>query len=199
MERDTTAICAPKIANFLQDNQVVSSLDFPSLARLIYAYHPCHYRSAGREIGKLKIEIYHSDEDGGAAYETAAESSFTFGDAVNDTNRNGAVVHEVTHMIQDMRKLKLSEVEMELDAYFAQALYHVRDGSLAVFKRTVPGFVGEPMAEIAGKFEDKRSYMLTRDFRDRRDGVRKSLVFNYKNILKKTDADVRYRLDGLAY
>ena len=197
MATNTTSICAPKIANFLQQNKIVSSLDFPSLARLIYAYHSCHYRRAGRIIGKGEIEVYHSSDDGGAAYETAGESSFIIRNAVNDTNRNGAIVHEVTHMIQDMRKLKLSEVEMELDAYFAQALYHVRDGSLAVFKRTVPGFVGEPMAEIADRFEDKRSYMLTRDFRDKRDGVRKSLVFNYKNILKKTDADVRYRLDGL--
>lgn len=199
MATNTTSICAPKIANFLKKYLKQNKLDFPSLARQIYAYHSYHYRKAARIIGELEIEIYHSSEDGGAAYVTAGESSFTFGNAVNDTNRDGAIVHEVTHMIQDMRKMKLSEVEMELDAYFAQALYHVRDGSLSVFKRTVPGFVGEPMAEIAGRFEDKRSYMLTRDFRDRRDGVRNSLVFNYKNILKKTDADVRYRLDGLAY
>ena len=197
MATDTTAICAPKIATFLQQNKVVSTLNFPSLARLVYAYHPYHYRRAGKIIAGGGIEIYHTSEDGGAAYETLAESSFTFGAAVNDWNRNGAVVHEATHMVQDMRKLKLSEVEMELDAYFAQALYHVRDRSVEVFLSTVPPFVGVPMADLAQDYEERGRYILSKEFKERRDQIRGALVHNYKNILKVADADVRTRLDGI--
>ena len=199
MDRNTTSICAPKIANFLQNNKVVSTLDFPSLARLVYAYHPYHYRKAGKIIAEGRIEIYHSSDDGGAAYETGGKSAFFIRSAVTDDNRNGALVHEVTHMIQDKRKMKLSEVEMELDAYFAQALYHVRDGSIGVFKATVPPFVGGPMADIAEEYDAKRCYMMTKEFKKKRDAIRGSLVFNYTTILGKADADVRQRLNGLDF
>ena len=197
MARDVTSVCAPKIANFLQKNKIVSTLEFPSLSRLIYAYHPCHYREAGKIIAEGKIEIYRSNKDGLAEYKITGDSAIVIGNDVDDDNRNGVVVHEVTHMIQDMRRLRLSILEMELDAYFAEALYYVRRGMVEAFRDNKPMMIGIQMAKIAENFEDDERYLRTKDFRKRRGDVGKEILDEYYYRHGRTDVGKRFRNDGL--
>ena len=197
MAQNVTSICAPKISNFLQKNKTVSTLDFPSLSRLIYAYHPSHYRDAGKVIGEGQVEIYRSNKSGLAEYRIEGDSAIIIHDDVDDDNRNGVVVHEVTHMIQDMRRLRLSILEMELDAYFAEALYYARVGDLEAFKDNKPMLIGIHMATIAENFEDDKKYLRTKDFRKNRGKVGKAITDEYYYRHGKTGLGKRFRNDGL--
>ena len=197
MAQDVTSVCAPKISNFLQKNKIVSTLSFPSISRLIYAYHSSHYREAGKIIAEGKIEIYRSNKSGLAQYKITGDSAIIIGNDVDDDNRNGVVVHEVTHMIQDMRKLKLSILEMELDAYFAEALYYVRRGMVEAFEDNKPMMIGIHMARIAQNFEDDERYLKTRDFRKRRGEISKEILNEYYYRHGRTDLGKRFRNDGL--
>lgn len=197
MAKNVTALCAPKISNFLKNNTIVSTLDFPSLSRMKRTYHPCDYREAGRIIGEGKVEVYQSGKSGLASYDVKGNSSLTFGTSIDDDNRNGVVVHEVTHMIQDMRQLKMSILEMELDAYFAEALYHVRRGTTDIYEDTVPFLIGFRMVHIAQGFEDDESYFRTREFRRYRDDVGREIGNEYYHRHPDMKIGKRFKNDGL--
>ena len=170
---------AQKIGTFLTTNSVVSTLDFPSMTRWVRAYHPCDYRRVGRIMGGGKIEVFlyeGNDEsnDSGSANAAYFESSRT-GEkedywVINTTNvggnvlnRRDLIVHEATHMIQDMKRLKQSVIEAEMDAYFAQALYHIRSKSEAAidydeaFLRAARAYEADNKVLRAKSFEKLRS------------------------------------------
>lgn len=197
MAQDVTKLCAPKIANFLRNSPTVQTLDFPSLSRLIYAYHPCLYREAGRIIGEGNIEIYRTNEDGLAHYHLEGASALFLGDDINDDNRSGVIVHEVTHMIQDMSKMKLSILEMELDAYFAEALYYARRNLIEEFKKKKPMMIGICMALIAENYLDDKKYLTTNAFRKNRGEVSKEIANEYYYRAGVTNVGKRRRNDGL--
>lgn len=197
MVQNVTALCAPKIACFLKKNSIVSTLQFPSLSRLIYAYQPSDYRDAGTIIGQKKVEIYRTNKDELAHYRIEGESALFIGNNVDDDNRNGVVVHEVTHMVQDMRRMRLSILEMELDAYFAEALYYVRRGMTEEFKTSKPMMIGIFMARIAENYEEDKKYLKTKDFRKSRGEVGREVINEYYHRHGVTTVGKRFRNDGL--
>lgn len=197
MAQDVTAQCAPKIANFLQNSPTVQKLDFPSLSRLICAYHPSLYQKAGRIIGEGKIETYRTNQEGLAHYRIEGASALFLGDDINDHNRSGVIVHEVTHLIQDMLKMKLSILEMELDAYFAEAVYYARRDMIEEFKKRKPMMIGFCMAKIAENFLDDKKYLNTKEFRKNRGEAGKEITSEYYYRAGVTDVGTRRRLDGL--
>ena len=197
MVTDVTSICAPKISNFLKKNSVVSTLRFPSLSRLIYAYHPSDYVEAGRVIGQGKVEIYRSHTKGLANYQITGDSCITLYDDIGDDNRNGVVVHEVTHMVQDMRRMRFSILEMELDAYFAEALYYVRRNNIKQFQDSKPLMISIHMAAIAESFDKDEKYIKTKDFRTRRGKCGKEIADEYWYRHGVSNVGKRFRNDGL--
>ena len=100
-------------------------------------------------------------------------------------------------MIQDMRQLKMSILEMELDAYFAEALYHVRRGTTDVYEDTVPFLIGFRMVRIAEEFEDDERYFRTRDFRRTRDEIGGEISKEYYHRHPGTKIGKRFKNDGL--
>ena len=199
MAKNVTAICAPKIASFLQHSPTVGTLEFPSLSRLRRTYHPSDYREAGRIIGGGKIEIYESGKRGLAAYEIDKDSSLTFGTRITSENRSAVIVHEVTHMIQDMRQMKMSILEMELDAYFAEALYHVRRGTDETFEKSVPPNISVNMRILAENYEDDEKYLKTKHFRWLRGEAAKAIRNEYHHRHGGLNVDKKFKNNGLQF
>jgi hypothetical protein len=143
---DVTATWAPKIAMILTTNDIVETLNFPSLTFGHRAYAASDYRRVGDVMGRGKIEVY--AETGGkfkASYTNAKGGDYfvintehfdaaTFS---KDPAQIAVIVHESTHMVQDDKRLRMSNCERELDAHFAQALYLVRAGAAELYDKVL--------------------------------------------------------------
>jgi hypothetical protein len=217
--QDATAVWGPKIASFLMSDINVARLDFPSLAALRRPYSGMDYVHMGHVIAGGRIEI--ATEFGGSmgralmSYRRIGNSQinvnskychpgllrpgFTSKDPKARTQDDVArlqtaavLVHEITHMIQDWKRMWMSPLEREVDAYFAKALYLVRVGADDLWPN---GFANHAM--IAAKFYHEDSgYLRSSAFRRMHAEVSKEIREFYTG---KVDykLDPRSRGDGL--
>ena len=84
----------------------------------------------------------------------------------------GVVVHEVTHMIQDFKRMKLSKIEWEMDAYFVEAVYLARATKLDGYPRLADF---PTLKDVAKEVAENDGLMLKRGFSDQRDAIREEV------------------------
>lgn len=158
---DSTVQC---IAKVLQTGGILKHFDFP---RIQYpnlpGYKPEMYAEIGRRISSGQIPIYlrEGNIDGAKAFYnlTANELNLTSATRPLNTPQHwGTIVHEATHMIQDMKKWRMTKQEMEADAHFAQALFlhykgsHLESGLLSAFGQAARYFASGDKKEYKKKF-----------------------------------------------
>jgi hypothetical protein len=193
--QDVTAIWAPKIARILTKNEIVATLEFPSLTFGHRAYSPSDYRRVGEVMGKGKIEVYAGTGDKfKASYTNAKDGDYfvinpehlkteTFDD---DPAQIATIVHESTHMVQDDKRLRMSNCERELDAHFAQALYLVRAGAPELYDKDY----ARKIMEAAQAYEADPGFRYSRAFREMRDVARGKINDHYQyNMMSQADYD----------
>jgi hypothetical protein len=127
-----------RIVNFLNNDPILRAWEeVPSLTRRVRHYRSQDFRDISRYIRDDRISVLTGYDPGTnefAAYvgKTEArgdlEDYFIFNTYVElePTNRPATLVHEATHAIQDDRRMKLSYVEKEMDAWFVMAVYALR-------------------------------------------------------------------------
>jgi hypothetical protein len=174
---DRTKEWAPKIAHFLRTDEILKKLRVRSLVRLARCYDGWDYRFAGNLIGRGRIEIYEVSGVGfvGLYSRDARHDHFEFDRAdlpKGPLGQAGVVVHEVTHLIQDRKRMKLSKVEWEMDAYFVEAVYLERAGTLDNYPR-----LGDfpTLRDIAKEVAKDDGLMFKRDFSKQRDAIRQEV------------------------
>lgn len=204
MSTDVTATWAPKISNWLRINANVSALDFPSMTRLRKAYHSTDYREIGTLLGSGDIEIYREEDKpymgGYTDHKEGDYLIFDFADFDYDLlTHPEVIVHEVTHMIQDSKRMRLSIIEGEMDAFLAQALFQIR----AKTEDQYPDFAWRVM-EAAKAFSEDDGYLGSWSFRSARDRIEQDLREHYSYSHQRVDPDFdvgtltkRRRLDGI--
>lgn len=182
---DVTATWAPKIATVLTKNTIVAMLDFPSLTFGHRAYAAADYRRVGEVMAGGKIEVY---SDAGAKFKASYTNAkggdyfvinpkhFKTDTFSGDPAQIATIVHESTHMVQDDKRLRMSNCERELDAHFAQALYLVR--------AKVPGLFDKSYAakimEAAQEYDAEPKFRNSSEFRKMRDAARTSINEHYQ-------------------
>lgn len=182
---DVTATWAPKIAEILTTNKIVATLDFPSLTFGHRAYAASDYRRVGGVMAGGKIEVY--SETGGkfkASYTNAKGGDhfvintehFDAATFRDDPAQIAVIVHESTHMVQDDKRLRMSNCEREMDAHFAQALYLVRAGAPKLFDK----FYAMKIMEAAEEYETDPTFRNSSAFRKLRDAARASINEHYQ-------------------
>jgi hypothetical protein len=208
--QDVTGIWAPTIAGFLIGDSIVACLDFPSLMPLHRAYKGTDYAEMGRTIRRGNIEIKtealpkaawraaYVDHPGGDFLKFNTEKVWPGklasapADDKQRLNTAANVVHEVTHMIQDWKRMRLSIVEREMDTHFAQALYLVRVGAEDVWDKSYALH-----ALIAAQnFANDDGYLRSADFRRIRGTVASEIREHYRGKVD-TPLDDPYRSDGM--
>lgn len=196
---DVTSTAGARLAAFLQNDGIVKGLEFPSLNRVVWSkwrYRPTDYSEVASSIGPGKVEVYEDPtrDDPGYASSSKGDSFLLpagLGDKL-DANLD-VLVHEATYMVQDYKRRRLSRLEAEMDAHFAQALYRVRSGKTF----GPPALQLIPFIVAAKEFADDASYMLSRAFRKLRDEMRSGVIGVY--MYKYDDLDVKTRLDGITH
>jgi len=193
--KDVTAAWAPKIAKILATNEIVGSLEFPSLTFGHRAYSPSDYRRVGEAMGRGKIEVYADVGDKFKASYTNAKGGDYF--VINpdhlkietidgDPAQIAIIVHESTHMVQDNKRLRMSNCERELDAHFAQALYLVRVGASNLYDKDYAGKI----MEAAQAYEADPGFRHSRAFRAMRDAARARINNHYQyNMMSQPGYD----------
>ncbi len=157
-----------KIACFLKSDKRISEIAFPVLRRFNptkKGYGPCGYRDVGSLIGQGRVAIYETrhDQKWEAMYHSskAGDSLVLTPRVANNLNGPsalGSILHESTHLVQDWRGMRMSLLEAEIDAHFAEALFLIRGGhSLAGSYLNL-----EAAAEI---YNDDSDYLSSRRFR----------------------------------
>lgn len=127
-----------QIAYFLQHGGILKKFNFPRLhLPNVAGYKPKYYEEIGQKIANKKIGVYVAEGaiagakafynvDSNCLYLTSATK------ALNTPEHWSTIAHEATHMIQDLKKWKMSMQEMEADAHFAQALFlHYKNSFLS--------------------------------------------------------------------
>lgn len=204
--RDVSATLGPKISGFLTSDVHVASLKFPPLRRTSVGnkrYLPSDYLAVGLNIGRHKVEVYETrvDYKWHASYFNSAHA-----DAVLLTPKVTAcltkyldvIVHEATHMAQDYKRERISMLEQEVDAKFAQALYLLRSG------RSLAGLPID-LAIAAEFFDEDPDYLESNSFRWKKlPTIESALIAEYSKVVKnkcgKFDAKEfqrAKRLDGV--
>ncbi len=123
------------ISYFLQHGSILSNFKFPRLFMPgIAGYDPEDYAEIGRKIsrGDIKVVLADGAIAGAKAYYESSANCLNLTKATESLNTPehwSTIVHEATHMIQDMHKWRITLVEMEADAHFAQALFLYYKGS----------------------------------------------------------------------
>jgi hypothetical protein len=184
--RDVSATLGPKISGFLTSDIHVASLKFPPLRRTSVGnkrYLPSDYLAVGLNIGRHKVEVYETriDYKWHASYFNSAQA-----DAILLTPRVTAclskfldvIVHEATHMVQDYKRERISMLEQEVDAKFAQALYLLRSGrSLAALP--------VDLAVAAEIFVDDPGYLESNHFRWKSlPKIEGTMITEYSQVVK---------------
>lgn len=208
--QDLTSVWAPTIAGFLTADTVVAGLDFPSLTPLRRAYRGADYVEMGHVIRRGHIEIkaeelpkagwraaYVDHPDGdflqfntdkvwpGALGSESADRKLKLNTAAN-------VVHEVSHMIQDWKRMRLSLVQREVDAHFAQALYLVRAGAEDVWDKVYALHT----LIAARNYDEDKGYLHSADFRRIKGDIAGEIREHYRGKVSMP-LDDPYRTDGL--
>lgn len=122
---------ADSISVFLQHGSILKNFKFPRLYMpniAIAGYKPEYYADIGRKIacGDIKVFLGEGMIQGGLAMYNFDENSLTLTKAtgpLKTPKQWSTIVHEATHMIQDMKKWRMTKIEMEADAHFSEALF----------------------------------------------------------------------------
>ncbi len=172
----STAQCAPQksvdaIVHFLRNGSILKNFTFPRLhLPNIHGYDPGDYRDIGDKLaaGDIDVVLAEGSIAGAKAfYKTSGQGANTLNltpltSPLNKPEHWSTIVHEATHMIQDMKKWRVSLAEMEADAHFAQALFlHYKGASLGT--GYMPSFDAAARAFAAGDkklFKSKCPLML---------------------------------------
>jgi hypothetical protein len=148
------------ISYFLQHGSILQNFKFPRLHMpSVAGYNPEHYAEIGRKIdsGKIPVLLAESAVDGAKAFYELGSNCLNLTKAtapLNTPEHWGTIVHEATHMIQDMKKWRISLAEMEADAHFAQALFLYYKG-VSFSSGYMPSFESAAKAFASG---DKKEF-----------------------------------------
>lgn len=184
--RDVSSTIGPKISGFLTSDVHVATLKFPPLRRTNVAnkrYLPSDYLAVGLNIGRKKVEVYETKVDykWHASYFNSEQA-----DAILLTPKVTAclskfldvIVHEATHMVQDYKRERISMLEQEVDAKFAQALYLLRSG------RSLSGLPVD-LAISAEIFDEDPDYLDSHNFRWKKlPTIESALIAEYSKVVK---------------
>ena len=155
---------------------------------------PSDYSAVAASIGPGKVQVYEDPTSDDPGYFNAPTGDF-FLLPVGYTDKLemnlDVLVHEATHMVQDDKRLRLSRLEAEMDAHFAQALYRVRSGKK--FASSALQLI--PFEIAATEFADNPKYMLGGAFRRLREEMRGGIIKAYMH--KHDDLGKKTRLDGV--
>lgn len=158
---DHTVKC---IANFLQTGGYLQNFKFPRIKYPNWpGYNPELYAEIGRRIGSGRIPIFlrEGNIEGAKAFYNLTGNELNLTSATKPLNRPshwGTIVHEATHMIQDMKNWRMTKQEMEADAHFAQALFlhykgtQLESGLLQAFNMAARHFANGDKKEYKKKF-----------------------------------------------
>lgn len=152
------------ISTFLQTGGILKKFTFPRIhLPNIAGYKPEYYADIGRRIAKGEIEVVlaqGSIEGAKAFYEIDGTPRLNLTEATRDLNTPehwSTIVHEATHMIQDMKRWRMTLQEMEADAHFAQALFlyykNVKSSSsyMFEFERAAKAFAENELKEFRSR------------------------------------------------
>jgi hypothetical protein len=208
--QDVTSVWAPTIAGFLIGDDIVAGLDFPSLTPLRRDYRGTDYQEMGHVIRRGNIELKAAELPTAkwrAAYVDHPEGDFlkfntdkvwpaALGSEKFDRklrlNTAANVVHEVTHMIQDWKRMWLSLVQREVDAHFAQALFLVRAKADDVWDKTYALHT----LIAAQNYEADKRYLHTAHYRSIKGDMAAEIREHYRGKVEGA-LDDPYRSDGL--
>jgi len=170
-----------QIANFLQHDCTLKKFKFPRLhLPNVFGYKPKHYEEIGQKIANKKIGVYVAEGNipGAKAFYNVKSNRLYLTSATKSLSTPeqwSTIAHEATHIIQDMRKWRMTMQEMEADAHFAQALFlhykksflsggtmqtfniaaqYFADGKMRDFKKKCQSMI----AEAGAKYHGKRGY-----------------------------------------
>jgi LysM domain len=132
--RDVTETFGAEMARLLRSDSALRTLDFPRLhLPRMKGYIGPDYADIARRIHLDGIEVYETRKDSGLGFHAKYES---YGDLNHFIVRPSVtatpllymttIVHEATHAMQDRNKWRMSGLDNEVDAHFAEALYLVR-------------------------------------------------------------------------
>lgn len=194
---DVTSTAGARLVSFLQGDPIVKGLEFPSVNRVLWGkwrYRPSDYSAVAPSIGPGKVQVYEDPTSDDPAYFNAPTGDFFilpvgYTDKL-DLNLD-VMVHEATHMVQDSKRLRLTKLEAEMDAHFAQALYRVRSGKTF----SLPALQLIPFIIAAKEFAADAKYMLGGEFCRLRETMRSAIIEAYMH--KHDDLTVKKRLDGV--
>jgi hypothetical protein len=126
------------ISYFLQHGGILKNFRFPKIsAPAINVYRPEFYAEMGCKIASVAIEVVLGEGKVAGAkafYNKDGTPRLTLTkatEALNTPAHWSTIAHEATHMIQDWKKWRMSLLEMEVDAHFAQALFLHYKGAAA--------------------------------------------------------------------
>lgn len=167
-----------QIANFLQHDGTLKKFKFPRLhLPNVVGYKPKHYEEIGQKIANKKIGVFFAEGNipGAKAFYNVKSNCLYLTSAtkaLNTPEHWSTIAHEATHMIQDLKKWRMTMQEMEADAHFAQALFlhykksflsggtmqsfntaakHYANGDKGDFKKKCQSMIAEAGAKYHGK------------------------------------------------
>jgi hypothetical protein len=123
------------IAYFLQNGPILQNFNFPRLyLPNLPGYKPRDYAEVGALIadGTIPVLLSEGKIEGALAFYELGANRLNLTPATAPLNRPehwSTIVHEATHVIQDKKKWRMTQAEMEADAHFAQALFLHYKGS----------------------------------------------------------------------
>jgi hypothetical protein len=123
------------IVHFLRTGSILQNFTFPRLyLPNLPGYKPGDYADIGDLIseGKIPVKLSEGKIKGALAFYQLEANCLNLTSTTAPLNRPehwSTIVHEATHMIQDKKKWRMTQGEMEADAHFAQALFLHYKGS----------------------------------------------------------------------
>lgn len=174
------------LASFLKADSAVKKMTFPRLRfprlhRL--GYFGEDYINIANKIESDAIKVYQTKqpqtEFNGTYCSYSSGDFFAFPlQAVNAiSDYSSTIVHEATHAIQDLKEWKMSPLESEVDAHFAEAFYLVLSGRQSEIKSDLRMLYYVIVAE--GFFEDE-DFMTTSYFRQKRADLDNNVRVDYR-------------------
>ena len=181
-EVQRTAYYSPIIADTLTRGAVVDHLYYRSPLdphRPRRSVFSSDYRKIGKYFAEKRVIIkeYSSSQDSSiASYEYNGLATIRINKYKFERDRDLTIVHEATHMLQDLGGIVMRGWEAEFEAFFAQML--VFRGQ----RRSPKGLpeLEDKMYKIVKRVEKRGvSYYDSQDFRRKRDWVKGLLIERY--------------------
>ncbi|MBA2115187.1 hypothetical protein [Bremerella alba] len=182
-----------QIANFLQHDSILKKFKFPRVhLPNVVGYKHKHYEEIGQKIASKKIRVYVAEGKipGAKAFYNLKSNCLYLTPAtegLSTPQQWSTIAHEATHMIQDLKKWRMTLQEMEADAHFAQALFlHYKNsflegGAMQSFNTAAKHFANgdkrdfkkkchSMLAEAGSKYHGREGYE-DMYIKERRDGI----------------------------